>query len=92
MDLQKTMFYSLLTLEILSGILLAAVNFELLSYQIIPTICFAIFFFDSPFLLLLSINEFIKDKEKVIVSSIGAVVSLAGIVIVIMTFIEMAQL
>jgi len=92
MDLQKITFYLLLIIQILGGILLAAVNFEFLTSQIIPIICFTIFFFVSPFLLVLSIHEFIRDKENVMMSSIAAVASLAGIVVVITVFIEIINL
>ncbi|MFA5258781.1 MAG: hypothetical protein WC979_06365 [Candidatus Pacearchaeota archaeon] len=91
MGLQKIIFYALLSIEIIGGILLAAINMGFLSNQIIPVICFAIFFFASPFLLILSIIEFIKDKENVILSSIGTIASLGGITIVVIIFMEMTK-
>lgn len=92
MELQKIIFYLLLVIQIIGGIMLVAVNFGILNYSIISVICFAIFFFISPFLLVLSISEFIRDKENVMMSSIGVVVALGGIVIVVITFIEMTKL
>ena len=91
MNLQKIMFYLLLSLEIIGGILLVAVNMGFLANQIIPVICFAIFFFISPFLMVLSISEFIRDKENVILSSIGTIASLGGMTIVVIIFIEMTK-
>ena len=92
MNLLKTIFYILFGLEILGGILLAAVNLEMIQSQLIPIISFGIFFFVSPFLLTLSIYNFMKDKENLTLPAIGGTVAIAGLTIVVLVFIEISRL